>query len=182
MHHILKYKQYYKTLLLVIIFSLLLFSIGKDLLEISAVSSTQQTICIPIMMYHQVKNSKFGKDVISPYEFESDLKYLSENNYTTITMTQLIGYVYQDDELPEKPIILSFDDGYLSTYQYVYPLLEKYNMKIVLSIVGKSTDAYSKVHDVNVDYASMTWDQVKEIQNSGRVEIQNHTYNLHKVN
>lgn len=181
MHHILKHKQYYKALLLVIVFSLLLLSIGKDLSEIYAVSSSQQNICVPIMVYHQVKNSKFGKDVISPYEFESDLKYLSENKYTTITMTQLIDYVYKDGELPENPIILSFDDGYLSTYKYVYPLLVKYNMKIVLSIVGKSTDAYSKVHDVNIDYASMTWDQLNEIQNSGLVEIQNHTYNLHKV-
>jgi peptidoglycan/xylan/chitin deacetylase (PgdA/CDA1 family) len=97
-------------------------------------------------------------------------------------MSDLINYVYEDLELPENPIILSFDDGYLTTYRYVYPLLKKYDMKIVLSIVGKSTDDFSKVVDENLDYAHLTWDQLNEMKQSGYVEIQNHTYNLHKVN
>jgi peptidoglycan/xylan/chitin deacetylase (PgdA/CDA1 family) len=132
-------------------------------------------------MYHQVKNNSFGKDVISPYEFECDLKYLTENDYHTIVMADLIDYVYNDVQLPENPIILSFDDGYLNTYKNVFPLLKKYNMKIVLSIVGKSTDDFSRVHDDNIDYAHMTWSEVNEMAESGLVEIQNHTYNLHKV-
>lgn len=132
-------------------------------------------------MYHQVKNSNYGKDVISPYEFESDLKYLAENNYNTVIMSQLIDYVYNGTELPPNPVILSFDDGYISIYKYVYPLLKKYNQKIVLSIVGKSTDDYSKVSDDNINHASMTWDQISEMDQSGLVEVQNHTYNLHKI-
>lgn len=116
-------------------------------MQIYEVSSTQKNIYVPIMMYHQVKNEGFGKDVISPYEFESDLKFLSENNYNTITMTDLIAYVYDGIDLPLNSIILSFDDGYLTTYKYVFPLLKKYNMKIVLSIIGKSTDDFSKVKD-----------------------------------
>jgi peptidoglycan/xylan/chitin deacetylase (PgdA/CDA1 family) len=132
------------------------------------------------MMYHQVKNSGFGKDVISPYEFECDLKYLLEHHYTTITMSELIDYVYNGTELPENPIILSFDDGYLTTYKYVYPLLKEYNMKIVLSIIGKGVDNFSKVHDDHINYAHVTWDQVNEMKDSGLVEIQNHTYDLHK--
>jgi peptidoglycan/xylan/chitin deacetylase (PgdA/CDA1 family) len=132
-------------------------------------------------MYHQVKNSGLGKNVISPYEFECDLKYLSENNYHTITMTQLVDYVYNGTSLPENPIILSFDDGYLTTYKYVYPLLQKYNMKIVLSIVGKVTDDFSKVVDNNISYAHMTWEQIGEMKASGTIELQNHSYNMHKV-
>lgn len=176
-----KYRNFCKTILLVVIFTLLSISIVRNIIEIYAVSSMQPTICVPIIMYHQVKNKGFGKNVISPYEFESDLEYLSENNYNTITMTQLIDYVYDGIELPQNPIILSFDDGYLNTYKYVFPMLEKYNMKIVLSIVGKVTDDFSKVVDNNTEYAHMTWDQVKEMEESGLVEIQNHSYNLHKV-
>lgn len=96
-------------------------------------------------------------------------------------MTQLIDYVYNKKELPQNPVILSFDDGYLSTYLNVYPLLKEYNMKIVLSIIGKSVDEFSKVCDENVNYSHVTWDEVKEMQQSGLVEIQNHTYNLHKI-
>jgi peptidoglycan/xylan/chitin deacetylase (PgdA/CDA1 family) len=173
--------KFCKFFLLGIIFTSLFISSTYNLIKILAVSSQQQSLCIPIIMYHQVKKSNFGKDVISPYEFENDLKFLAENNYNTITMTQLIGYVYDNEELPQNPIILSFDDGYLSTYKYVFPLLKEYNMKIVLSIIGISTDKFSKVCDNNINYAHMTWDQVKEMESSGFAEIQNHTYNLHST-
>ncbi|MFU0828319.1 MAG: NodB-like y domain-containing protein [Lachnoclostridium sp.] len=170
-----------KTLILGFIFSLLSLSIIRNLIDIYAASTNNQTVCVPILMYHQVKNTNLGKDVISPYEFESDLKYLTQNNYNTIHMSQLIDYVYEGTPLPKNPVILSFDDGYISIYKNVFPLLKKYNQKIVLSIVGKSTDDYSKVSDDNINYASMTWDQLLEMDQSGLVEIQNHTYNLHKI-
>jgi peptidoglycan/xylan/chitin deacetylase (PgdA/CDA1 family) len=96
-------------------------------------------------------------------------------------MTDLIDYVYNDIKLPPNPIIISFDDGYLSTYKYVFPLLKKYNVKIVLSIVGKSTDDFSRVCDTNINYAHLTWDVLKEMKQSGLVEIQDHSYNMHKV-
>jgi len=139
-------------------------------------------VCVPIIMYHEVKTFKLGKDVISPYEFESDLKYLSANNYTAITMTQLIDYVYKNKDLPQNPIILSFDDGYLNNYIYVLPLLKKYNTKIVFSIIGKNTDDFTRIPDKNIDYSHVTWDQLNEMIDSELVEVQNHTYNLHFYN
>lgn len=177
-----KHKNLYKNLLLVIIFSFLSIYIVKNAVEIYAVSSANHAARVPIIMYHQVKNNRLGKDVISPQEFESDLKYLSEHHYNTITMTELIDYVYKDAKLPPDPIIISFDDGYLSTYKYVFPLLKKYNMKIVLSIVGKSTDDFSRVRDININYSHLTWDNLNEMKQSGLVEIQDHSYNMHKVN
>ncbi|MEL7569974.1 MAG: polysaccharide deacetylase family protein [Eubacteriaceae bacterium] len=143
------------------------------------VKSDDAAIYVPIIMYHEIKTFKLGKDVISPEEFEGDLKYLKENNYHTITMTELINYVNNAGSLPENPIILTFDDGYLSTYKYAYPLLEKYDMKIVFSIIGKNTDEFTKVHDDNIDYSHVTWDQINEMLQSDKVEIQNHTYDLH---
>lgn len=174
-------KYYCKVFLLFSAFTLLFNYISSNLKAINAMNTMEQKVRIPIVMYHQVKYTNLGKDVISPYEFESDLKYYKDKNYNTITMTQLIDYVYNDVELPPNPIILSFDDGYLSTYKNVFPLLKKYDMKIVLSIIGKSTDAFSKVVDNNIEHAHATWDQISEMQESGLVEIQNHSYNLHKI-
>jgi peptidoglycan/xylan/chitin deacetylase (PgdA/CDA1 family) len=139
----------------------------------------EDAVYVPIIMYHEIKTYKTGKDVITPYEFESDLKYLSANNYHTITMTQLIDYVYENAELPENPIILSFDDGYLNTYLYAFPLLQKYQMKIVFSIIGKNTDDFTRIPDDNLDYSHVTWTQLREMVQSGYVEVQNHSYNLH---
>ena len=149
--------------------------------EIDAISLNKETICVPIIMYHEVKPFKLGKDVISPYEFESDLKYLTKKNYTAITMTQLIDYVYSSKSLPPNPIILSFDDGYLNNYVYVLPLLKKYKMQIVFSIIGKNTDDFTRIPDNSIDYSHVTWDQLNEMIGSGYVEVQNHTYNLHNA-
>ncbi|WP_349948731.1 polysaccharide deacetylase family protein [Lacrimispora sp. BS-2] len=183
MDQIKKYRSILKNIILVITFCLLSISIIKSIYKIHTVTSAQPTdgILVPIIMYHQVKNSGFGNDVISPDEFESDLKYLKENNYNTITMTQLIDYVHDKKELPQNPVILTFDDGYLSTYLNVYPLVKEYNMKIVLSVIGKSVDEFSKVCDENINYSHVTWDEIKEMQQSGLVEIQSHSYNLHKI-
>ena len=169
--------------LLSIFFVIILFaSLKNNISEVNTISLKQNSVCVPIIMYHEVKSFKLGKDVISPYEFESDLKYLSKNNYTTITMTQLINYVYNNKDLPKNPIILSFDDGYLNNYVYVLPLLKKYNAKIVFSIIGKNTDDFTQILDDNLDYSHVTWDQLNEMIDSGNVEVQNHTYNLHAVN
>lgn len=138
------------------------------------------SVYLPIIMYHEVKTYKAGKDVILPWEFENDLKYLSKNNYTTITISNLIDYVYNNVPLPENPIILSFDDGYLNNYVYVLPLLKQYNMKIVFSIIGKNTDDFTNIPDDNLDYSHVAWEQLNEMLDSGCVEVQNHTYNLHK--
>lgn len=138
-------------------------------------------ISLPIIMYHEIKTFKLGKDVITPYEFESDLNFLSLNGYNTINMTQLIEYVYNNTNLPSNPIIISFDDGYLNNYKYGYPLLKKYNMKIVLSVIGKNTDDFTRIPDNNIDYSHVTWDQLNEMLSSGYVEVQNHTYNLHSI-
>lgn len=183
MKKLLKYKEILGMILCDILFVLLLSFIVNSITELYTTSTmaNDPKICVPIIMYHQVKNKNLGKDVISPAEFESDLKYLAENNYTTITMTELIDYVYNGAQLPENPVILSFDDGYYTTYKYVYPLLKEYNMKIVLAIIGKSTDDFSKVNDTNVEHAHLTWDHLSEMAESGLVEVQNHSYNLHKI-
>lgn len=137
------------------------------------------TYLVPIVMYHEVKPFKAGKDVILPWEFEADLRYLTENGYATVVMADLIAWVRDGVPLPEKPVVLSFDDGYLNNYVYVFPLLRQYGVRIVFSIIGKNTDDFTEIPDDNVDYSHVTWEQLREMLDSGLVEVQNHTYDLH---
>lgn len=137
-------------------------------------------VCLPILLYHNI-NPKISRYGITPDEFESDLKFLSQNGYTAITMTQLIGFVYCGEELPAKPVILSFDDGYYNNYVYAFPLLKKYHTKMVFSIIGKRTDDFSQKPSNNLSYAHVTWAELNEMIASGLVEVQNHTYNLHEI-
>ena len=139
------------------------------------------TVSVPILMYHSILKSKSGKYIINPNTFESDLKYLKENNYTTITMTDLINYVYDNAKLPEKPIIITFDDGHYNNLTYALPLLEKYDMVAVISIVGQYTDTYTKSNEANPNYSYLRWSDIQDIMKTNRIEFQNHTYNFHSI-
>ena len=115
----------------------------------------------------------------SPEELESDFKWLSENGYTAVLSEDLINYTESGAALPEKPILLTFDDGYYNNYLYAYPTAKRYGMKFVLSPIGKYADLYTETPDKSPYYAHCTWDMLREMQSSGVVEIANHTYDLH---
>lgn len=140
-------------------------------------------VSLPIIMYHSIlKDSKLQNDyTISPSLFEEDLKYLTSNGYTTITVDDLLNYVYSNKPLPPKPIMLTFDDGYYNNYYYAYPLLKKYNCKAVISPIIKMTEYYTKSNSVSVTYGHINVDNIKEMINSGVIEIQNHSYDMHKL-
>lgn len=143
-------------------------------------------IAVPIIMYHSImkKSSQFGKYVITPSEFEGDVSYLKQHGYSSVNMTELINYVYSNSPLPSKPVIITFDDGNLNNYIYGKPILEKNGMKAVISIVGAYSESFSQSPPPTDDpnYAFVSWDQIKELTDSGFFEIQNHTYNLHAIN
>lgn len=142
-------------------------------------------IAVPIVMYHSImkKSPELGKYVITVTEFENDIKCLKDRGYSAITMTELINYVYNNAALPKKPVIITFDDGNLNNYLYGKPILEKYKMKAVLSVIGKYSEAFSGTPPPTSDpaYSHVSWNQIKEINDSGYFEIQNHTYNLHSI-
>lgn len=140
-------------------------------------------MAVPILMYHSVcENAKVQSDYrISPKVFESDIKYLSENGYTAIFVGDLVGYVYEGMPLPEKPIIITLDDGYLNNYTYVLPILEKYDMCATVSVVGEYTEQAEKENDPNPMYAYLTWKDIKKLEDSGRIEIGNHTNAMHEI-
>lgn len=142
----------------------------------------EQTV-LPIIMYHSLlKDKKYqGKYVISPEKFESDLVYLKQNGYTTVTVEDLINHFEKGTPLPKKPVMLTFDDGYYNNYLYAYPLLKKYDAKAVISIIGYYTEKFSESGDESANYSHITWDEITEMTSSGHVEIQNHSYNLHSI-
>ena len=141
-----------------------------------------EPVYLPIVMYHQIsqKPSKLGTYIISADEFENDLILFQEYGFESIIVDDLIKYVTKNGELPEKPIMLTFDDGNQSDFVYALPLLKKYGMKSVFSVVGKFVDDYSKPDVIkNIDYAMLSWDEIKEMHASGLADFQNHSYNMH---
>lgn len=140
-----------------------------------------EKIKLPIIMYHLVlkDKSRTGKFIITPDVFESDIDYLLKNGYTPINFKDLESYVSKGTYLPEKPVMITFDDGYYNNYLYVYPIIKEKNVKIVLSVIGKQAQKYTELGDKNPSYAHCSWDELKEMSDSGLVEIENHSFDLH---
>lgn len=138
---------------------------------------------VPIIMYHSIlkDESQHGEYVLSPIELEKDLLYLKDNGYTSVTSKELIDYVYSGKSLPEKPIMLTFDDGCINNLTYVLPLLEKYNMKAVFSVVGSFCDREESNKQRDDSYSYLNWEEVRELYLSGKVDIACHSNNFHSL-
>ncbi len=157
------------------------FGIHKATASVQADAQPESGVELPIIMYHGIlkDEKRQGKYVISPDLLESDMKYLKEAGYTPVFMRDLIAYTTDGTPLPEKPIMLSFDDGYYNNYAYAFPLAKQYQMKLVLAPIIQGTEKYSEANEENPNYGHITWNNMKEMVDSGYVEIQNHSYNLH---
>lgn len=141
--------------------------------------STQ--VALPILMYHHIlkEPSRLNDYTISPEEFRGDIVYLKEQGYSFVVMEDVIGFVKEGTPLPPKPVMITFDDGYESFHEYAFPILKELNVKAVFSVVGKYADQYSQTEDHHIRYSHATWNQLCQMQESGLVEIQNHSYDLH---
>lgn len=120
---------------------------------------------VPVFMYHAVDNDLWGiaELFVKPEMMEQQLKYLSDNGYDTIFFEDLYHIENYD-----KPVILTFDDGYLDNYAQLFPLLKKYNCKATVFVIDKYIG--KDVHYLNME-------QIREMADSGLVSIQSHTVN-----
>lgn len=136
---------------------------------------------IPAFCYHDVVEDNDTKTLEKdPYavtvsRLEQHFKMFKENGFTPISMQQYEDYLNGKGQLPEKPVLLSFDDGRASMYTRIYPLLKKYNYPAVFAIILSYVDTVPPTDIGPV----VTWDQLKEMENSGLVTVASHTYNLH---
>lgn len=139
------------------------------------------TAQLPVLMYHSLYEGGGDMWVISPAEFEQDLRYLRDSGYQAVGVADLIDFVYKGEPLPEKPIMLTFDDGYYNNLTQALPLLESYDMKMVLSVIGSYTDHWSDADEaLSESYGHLDWDQLGKLLDSGRVELSNHTQDMHQ--
>ena len=154
---------------------------GCGSVAVSAGGNLEECRLLPILMYHSILKdpARTGKYILSPDRLESDIRYLMERGYETVTLAQLTDYANGRGDLPEKPVLLTFDDGYLNNLTYVLPLLETYDCVAVVSVVGSYSQKFSDVSDPNPNYAHLSWDDIAALAESGRFEIENHTWDMH---
>ncbi len=121
---------------------------------------------VSILMYHDIRETSNYSTVITPRQFESQVRYLAENGYTFITIGQLLDAIYAGGgDLPDRCVALTFDDGWSGIYKYAYPILKQY---------GGTATFYLYTNYINVGGRSLTWDQHRELIAAG-FEIGSHT-------
>ena len=141
-------------------------------------------IPVPVIMYHGITldSDKCGEFVVTLNQIEDDIHYLKENNFTPVFVNDLIRYAIHDGELPDKPVILTFDDGGYSNYEYLFGLLKDENYKVSLSVVGSFTADASESGDApNAAYSYLRWCDINEMRESGYYEFCDHSYNMHSL-
>lgn len=145
-------------------------------------NTSENSIKLPIIMYHGFTNGGSSSEyVIDAKDFESDIVFLKENGFEFIDTNDLIDFVYHDVPLSKKPIMITFDDGYLNNFTYVFPIIKKYNIKVVISPIAYYVEYYSNHNEANPLYAQLTDKEITEMQTSGLVDFQNHSYNMHSL-
>ena len=159
--------------LIVLLGTGILSCIGSCCRQVSAAPSvslpdSRTSVDIPVLMYHSISKDASGENeyTISSARFEEDLKWLRSKGYTTILPSQLVSYVSGGDRLPDKPVILTFDDGYDDNYNELLPLLQKHQVKATVFVIGNAAGMTHK----------MTEEQIREMADSGLVSIQSHGY------
>ncbi len=123
-----------------------------------------------ILMYHQVDDHPPLKQLrftVLPSVFEQQVSFLLDRGYTFVTVDKALKLFTASSTPPDKTLVLTFDDGYRSFYTHVFPILKKYNIPateyVITQDIGK--------------HGSLTWAMIRELENSGLVEIGSHTVN-----
>ena len=123
---------------------------------------------IPILVYHNLNPAVPGSMNLTPQKFEANLQLLKNNGFTFIPLKEAVDYLQgKRVTLPSKPVVITADDGWASVYTYMYPIIKKFNIPVTLFIYPGS---------ISTTKHFLTWDQLKELKNTGLFDIQGHTY------
>ena len=126
---------------------------------------------LPVLMYHHVvpDGEPCNEMTVTAGRLEQDLQWLEKNGYQTILPRELAA----GEALPEKPVLITFDDGYRSNYDLAFPLLQKYQAKAAIAVMVFMPDNWASQF--------LSWDMCRELTASGLVEIGSHGYAIHNL-
>jgi poly-beta-1,6-N-acetyl-D-glucosamine N-deacetylase len=135
-----------------------------------------------VFAYHDIIDNHVDKHLKNPFDvslehFRAHLHWLKENKYHVLSIKNILDAADGEFLIPDKSVLLTFDDGFESFYSNVLPLLKKHHYPATLALVGNWMDGKEK-HDYP-EKRLLSWEQVRAIKKSGLVEIASHSYDLH---
>lgn len=126
---------------------------------------------VPVLYYHSVQKNADNEVIITPQTLKYELQYIKDQGYTTLTMNELYNYLLHNSPIPNKSIVITFDDGYMDNYYNAFPILKDLNMKATIFCITSNLDGSY--------YLSK--EAINEMLNYG-IDIESHTVNHLKLN
>lgn len=156
-----------------------LFTVLFATLAIVFVTERLTDIRIPVLMYHHITTNPFeaGGVTLTEERFRLDMEYLQHYGFTPLLPADLIEIHDGKRELPDNPVMITFDDGYRSNYLYAWPVLQETGMKAAIAVITDSIRSDEDTADETRMFA--TWGELRQMRESGTIEIGSHTWRLH---
>jgi peptidoglycan/xylan/chitin deacetylase (PgdA/CDA1 family) len=127
---------------------------------------------IPILLYHSIAHEsspRFRPWTVTPQRFAEHTAYLQAQHYTTLTVTQLVQTVHSGDRLPERPVVITFDDGFADFYTEALPILQQHRcvatLYVATAFVGRTSSWLQQAGEGA--RPMLTWSQLNELHTCG---------------
>lgn len=129
-----------------------------------------------VLIYHHISDKPFSGITITPERFESDMDMLKKNGFNVVSLRLITDAREGKAQLPPNAVAVTFDDGIESYYKYAYPILLKYKYPSVNFLITYRNETYTPSKE---DFNPLSPAEVKEMYQSGYVDIQSHSHNSH---
>ena len=179
------------VLIVIVLVSMVTFSVYgiEEVLEVGVETEVVldlvevvEGVEMPVLMYHMFSEDEAlcqYDTVVSPQKFRKDLRDLKEMGYTSILPKELRDMQRGLLEVPEKPVLITVDDGYLDNYELMFPVLVEEEMKATVFVIGWARGESELPNGGGKMNPHFSWTQAREMSESGYVSIQPHSYDLH---
>lgn len=143
-------------------------AINKNASAVLGISTT-----VPVLMYHYIRVNPYADDrvgfnlSVTPANFDAQMQYLATHQFHTITLDELEKALVHGAKLPDKPIVITLDDGYRDSYTFAFPILKSHHLRAVNFIITGFVGGPRY----------LTWDQINEMEKSGTFTFGSHTVN-----
>ncbi|MGH6623304.1 MAG: polysaccharide deacetylase family protein [Burkholderiaceae bacterium] len=121
-------------------------------------------LTVPVLTYHRIGNGG-GRMTVSPAALDAQLTYLQKNGFRVVRLSDLQAFIEGTRQLPKKAVVISFDDGHISSYQYAFPILKKHGLPAT----------YFLYTDFIGSSEGLSWAQIREMEASGLIDMQSHS-------
>lgn len=136
---------------------------------------------VPILMYHHIDHEPQGDWVVSTTTFRAHVRALKERGYEAISFTDLIDFVERGKALPEKPVVITFDDGYKSAVDIAAPILKEYGMRAAVNVIGVSVGKGTYKDTGKPITPHFSFEEAVPWVREEVLEIQCHSFDMHNT-